>query len=75
MPKPLTSNDKGLSRKNSITRILPRSTTQNQVVPELSYYINRRRFTDSLELLEKRGITGDTARFIIANLQSIGGEK
>lgn len=71
MQKPLTSNEKGLSRGNSITRILPQNPTKNQVVLELSNYIANRSFTEAVDLLEKCGITGDVALFIIANLQSL----
>ncbi|MGI8500679.1 MAG: hypothetical protein ACR2LR_06010 [Hassallia sp.] len=38
----------------------------------LSAYISRGAFTDTLEFLEKRDVTGDTAVFILANLQVLG---
>lgn len=71
MPKTLTCNGKGLLGSNSTTRILPQNTTENQVVSELSNYIADGSLTEGLELLQKRGITGDLAIFILANLQSL----
>lgn len=71
MQKPLTFHRQGLLAKNSITRILAQSPTKNQVVSELSSYITSGALTNALEFLEKYGITGDVALFIVASLQSL----
>jgi hypothetical protein len=72
MPKTLTCDGKGLLGSNSTTRILPQSPTKNQVVSEISNYISSGALTNALEFLEKRGITGDVALFLVANLQLLG---
>jgi len=75
MQKPLTYKEKGLLGKNSITRILPQSRTINKVISELLYYTKSGYLTQAIDLLEKRGITGDTAIFIIATLQAMGAQR
>jgi hypothetical protein len=59
--------------KTKIKTIVPRNTTSNQVFLELPKYIRDRSLTDALEFLEKRGVTGDLAVFMLANLQKLGG--
>lgn len=72
MPKTLACDGKGFLGSNSTTRILPQSPTKNQVVSEISNYISSGALTNALEFLEKRGITGDVALFLVANLQLLG---
>ena len=74
MQKPLKSNEKRLSREHLITRIVPQSTTENQVISEISHYIDGGSFTEAFDLVEKRGIAGDVALFIVATLQVMGRE-
>ncbi|MGI2908952.1 hypothetical protein [Tolypothrix sp. VBCCA 56010] len=40
-------------------------------INELSDYIADRSFTEAAEWLEKRGVSGDLAIFVIASLQSL----
>lgn len=73
MQKPLGRQPKGGLRKNSISRIVPQTHPSNQVFQRLSRHVRQRKLTNALELLEKRGYYGDTAIFIIASIQDIGG--
>ncbi len=67
MQKPLTCDRQGfvIEKLNSIlSQILQKSRSS-----ELSNYISDRRLTESVEILENVGFTGDLAVFIIASLQ------
>ncbi|KAB8316129.1 hypothetical protein SD81_028520 [Tolypothrix campylonemoides VB511288] len=60
-----------------INAIVLRSVTSNQLsvkISSLTHLIQQHRLTDCLELLEKRGIEGDTANFWLGYIQQIGGE-
>ena len=70
MQKPLNNDIKGLSSKKS-TKIIPQAPTKNQVISEVSNYIAIGSLTNALDLLKKRGITGDVALFMLASLQSL----
>jgi hypothetical protein len=74
MQKPLAYDRQGLAIDKSSTSV-PQSASTNQVFLKISRYISSGCFTHAIDLLEKRGITGDVAIFIIATLQAIGGEK
>lgn len=45
------------------------SVNQEYRISELSNYISDHRLTESVEILENVGFTGDLAVFLIANLQ------
>ncbi|QHG21064.1 hypothetical protein [Nostoc sp. ATCC 53789] len=67
MQKPLTCDRQGfaIEKLNSIlSQILQKSRSS-----ESSNYISDRRLTESVEILENVGFTGDLAIFIIASLQ------
>jgi len=67
MQKPLTCDRQGfvIEKLNSIlSQILQKSRSS-----ELSNYISDRRLTESVEILENVGFTGDLAVFLIASLQ------
>lgn len=72
MQKPLKSNEKRLLREHLITRIVPQSTAENQVISEISHYIDGGSFTEAVHLVEQCGVTGDVALFIVATLQVMG---
>ncbi|QEI41218.1 hypothetical protein BMF77_01802 [Dolichospermum sp. UHCC 0315A] len=64
------------SRKKTITSIIHNLHGFSQVSPkkvgklyQLKKLINQRKLSESLELLEKSGISGDFALFIIQNIQ------
>ena len=66
------------SRKKTITSILHQLHGFSQVSPkkngrlrQLKKLINQRKLTESLEMLEKTGISGDFALFIIQNIQTL----
>ena len=60
-----------LSKPNSA--ILQQTLSKNQLnrISELSNYIRRRQLTNALALLERRGLTGDLAIFLLVNLQNL----
>jgi hypothetical protein len=68
-----------LSTKNiEVTSILHQLHGFSQVSPkkngrlrQLKKLINQRKLTESLEMLEKTGISGDFALFIIQNIQTL----
>ncbi|MCC5611064.1 hypothetical protein LC612_31015 [Nostoc sp. CHAB 5834] len=67
MQKPLTCDRRGFVIENLniiLSQILQKSRSS-----ELSNYISDRRLTESVEILENVGFTGDLAIFIIASLQ------
>ena len=68
MQKPITSHRNGLLGST----IVLQAPTKNQVASEISSYISNGALTNALEFLEKRGITGDVALFLVANLQVMG---
>ncbi|HYX18229.1 MAG TPA: hypothetical protein VE944_28450 [Nostoc sp.] len=64
MQKPLAH----LARKQGALRtILQHNSTREQLAKQ----IHRNSLTDSLSILENSGYTGDTAIFILANLQTL----
>lgn len=66
MQKPLSRAGQGFVLE-SFTTILHQTSTKKQI----TLLINRESLTDALDLLEKQGYTGDTAIFILANLQHL----
>ena len=54
-------------RQGSLRTILQQNSTREQLVKQS----NCNSLTDSLNILENSGYTGDTAIFILANLQSL----
>lgn len=72
MQKPLTFDRQGLANVQ-FNQIVQQAPTTSQVILELSKYISSRSLTDALDLLEKRGITGDVSIFIISNLHTLSG--
>lgn len=70
MQKPLTYDRQGfaIEKLSSIlTQTLPKS--QEYRISELSNYISNRRLTESIEILEKAGYSGNTAIFMLAYCQ------
>lgn len=72
MQKPQTSDRKGFAT-NQFKTIVPQTPATNQVFQHLSSYIRQRELTNALELLEKRGHYDETAIFVIASIQCMGG--
>jgi len=52
--------------------IVQRSHLTNPVFLKLSKYVRDRKLTQALTLIEKHGIKGDLATFLIGTIQSIG---
>jgi hypothetical protein len=73
MQKPLGRKPKRGLRKNSIKRIVPQTHPSNQIFQHLLSHVWQGELTNALELLEKRGHYGETAFFIVASIQDIGG--
>lgn len=65
MQKPLSGKTEGFASKSIV--IIEQTSVKNQ----FTYSINRVSLTDALDILEKQGYVGDTAIFILANLQDL----
>jgi hypothetical protein len=72
MAKPQTYDGKGFAT-NQFKRIVPQTHPSNQVFQKLSSHVRQRELTNALELLEKHGHYDETAIFVIASIQDMGG--